>query len=391
MMRSERLLVCLSGLCVAAAVACSKDPMPGMSQPWATTSGAGTPTASQSTAGVAAPPSAAAAGTGAATGASGVAAPTSVGAAGSVSASAAGSGAAGAASAAPAAGGGASGVGATMSVTSGATGSAGTGSSGADGGATATAGSSAAAGGGAVAAIMPPCLKKASQVIIMGDTFVIWAEGFLDALKKDTGMAFRNYALEGAGLGSVNMILGPNLVPPEFDQALSADPNIIAVIMTGGGTDLLLPDPMFGSDADKCKTNAGPTLDVCKQIMDLAFKTGVTLFQKMADNGVKDIVYYFYPEVPKGTLIGGENPNAMLQYALPLAKAFCDDTEKNTAGKTRCHFLDLGPIFAGHADWFVSGDVHPNMKGSMAMSKAIVQLMKDKCIAQPESSGCCMP
>ena len=236
----------------------------------------------------------------------------------------------------------------------------------------------------------PKCLKKASQVVILGDTFVIWADGFLDALKKETGQTYRNYALEGAGLGSVNMILGPNLIPPEFDQALSADPDITTVIMTGGGTDILLPDPMFGSEADGCKTDAGPTLDVCKKILDLAFDSGRKLFQKMADNGVTNLVLYFYPQVPKGTLIGGSNPNAILDYALPMAKALCDGTEPMTGGKLRCHFIDLVPVFAGHeSDYFQSADVHPNKMGSAAMAKAINQVLKDNCIAQPVESGCC--
>jgi hypothetical protein len=270
------------------------------------------------------------------------------------------------------------------------TGSSGVGAVGTAGTGSATAGADGAAGSG-VAAGMPKCLKKASQVIVMGDTYVLWAEGFLDALKTEAGQTFRNYALEGAGLGSVDMTLGPNLIPPEFDQALSADPDIIAAIMIGGGTDILLPDPKFGSDAAQCKTDTGPTLKVCQMIMALAFETGAKLFQKMADSGVGDLVLFFYPHVPKNTLIGGANPNAMLDYGKPMAKAMCDTTEAMTGGKLRCHFLDLVPIFEGHADWFQTADVHPNKMGSTAMAKAIVMTMKDNCVAQPASSGCCTP
>lgn len=226
----------------------------------------------------------------------------------------------------------------------------------------------------------------------MGDTFVLWSDGFLDALKMESGQSYRNYATEGAGLGSVDMTLGPNLIPPQFDQAVSADPDISTVIMIGGGTDLLLPDPKFGSDATKCKSEMGPMLPVCQMIIALAFDTAKTLFQKMADKGVKDVVFFFYPEVPKNTLIGGDNPNVMLEYGLPMAKALCDGTEANTAGKLRCHFLDLVPVFQGHqSDWFQPADIHPNKMGSAAMAKAIVQLMKTDCVAQEASSGCCTP
>ena len=292
-------------------------------------------------------------------------------------------------------------AGMTASVSSGSGGSSGasagkSGSTEGGAGASATAGAAAGGTGGAAGtempvAMKPACLKKASQVIIMGDTFVLWADGFIDALKKESGQTYRDYSLEGAGLGSVNMILGPNLIPPEFDQALSADPDITTALMIGGGTDLLLPDPKFGSEADNCKTDRGPMLDVCNEILKLAFDTGKTLFAKMADKGVKDLVLFFYPQVPKNTLIGGSNPNAMLEYALPMAKALCDGTLAATGGKLKCHFLDLVPVFKGHeSDWFQPADIHPNKMGSAAMAKAIVELMKTDCVAQPAGSACCM-
>lgn len=240
-------------------------------------------------------------------------------------------------------------------------------------------------------AVKNACMKKASEVIILGDTYVLWADGFLDSLKMEAGQTYRNYATEGAGLGSVDMTLGPNLIPPQFDQALSADPDIKTVLFIGGGTDLLLPDPKFGSEATRCKTEEGPNLPACKMIMDLAFTTAKTLFQKMADKGVKDLVFFFYPEVPKNTLIGGSNPNVMLQYALPLAKMLCADTEMSTGGKLKCHFLDMVPVFAGHSNYFQTADIHPSKMGSAAMAKAIVELMKKDCISQPMASGCCMP
>jgi len=103
------------------------------------------------------------------------------------------------------------------------------------------------------------------------------------------------------------------------------------------------------------------------------------------------VVYFYYPHVPTGTLLGGDNPNAILDKALPQVKAFCEGVEAKTSGKTRCHFLDLVPVFEGHTDWFVAGDIHENSSGSAAMAKAVWGLMKDKCLGQPESSGCCEP
>jgi hypothetical protein len=49
------------------------------------------------------------------------------------------------------------------------------------------------------------------------------------------------------------------------------------------------------------------------------------------------------------------------------------------------------PVFEGHADYFAPSDIHPNPAGSKAMAAAIWEKMKQDCIAQPESSGCCTP
>ena len=76
---------------------------------------------------------------------------------------------------------------------------------------------------------------------------------------------------------------------------------------------------------------------------------------------------------------------------MPLAKAVCDGAEAKSGGKTRCHFLDLTPVFAGKTGLFAMGDIHENSMGSALMAKAVWQLMKDNCVAQPASSGCCAP
>jgi len=111
----------------------------------------------------------------------------------------------------------------------------------------------------------------------------------------------------------------------------------------------------------------------------------------MASKNVRDIVYLFYPHVPEGTSLGGTHPNAILEYALPIAKAICDGAEAKSAGKLRCHFLDLTPVFAGKTGVFAAGDIHENAAGSALMATAVWQMMQDNCMAQPASSGCCEP
>ena len=81
----------------------------------------------------------------------------------------------------------------------------------------------------------------------------------------------------------------------------------------------------------------------------------------------------------------------LLDWPYPKAEQLCVDAETETGGRLRCHFIDMRPVFEGHPEYFVAGDVHENAAGSAAMADVIVQVMKDNCIAQPESSGCCAP
>ena len=108
-------------------------------------------------------------------------------------------------------------------------------------------------------------------------------------------------------------------------------------------------------------------------------------------NQTTHVIYFFYPNVPEGTVVGGTHPNAILEYAVPLVKDFCDGTADRSSGKVICHFVDLRPVFSGHADYFAPTDIHPNATGSAAMAKAVWQTMEDNCLAQPESSDCCEP
>ena len=113
--------------------------------------------------------------------------------------------------------------------------------------------------------------------------------------------------------------------------------------------------------------------------------------RRAADAGVRDVVYFFYPNVPAPTLIGGTNPNNMLNWSYPQVEELCMNTASETEGRLRCHFIDTRPLFAGHDDWFAPTDIHENSTGSQAIAKAIVELMQERCLAQPAASGCCSP
>ena len=283
-------------------------------------------------------------------------------------------------------------VGGTRGATAG-DGSAGTPTFPASGGGTGGAGSGAAGTTQSASSVKPPCLKKDSQLVVLGDSYVTWSSHqFQQNLASATGIMFRTYAVGGVSMASGG-IEPSNNIPQQFEKALQEDKDIVTVIMDGGNNDILLADNAMFSGGDACKNNAMcGSVEVCKKIMDSATSAATGLMRtKMAGASVKDVIYFFYPDIPAGTPLGGSNPAACLSYARQGTKGACEGTEGATGGKLRCHWVDLAPVFAGHKDWFAAGDIHPNSQGAMAMAQAISQLMKDKCLAQSPSSGCCTP
>jgi hypothetical protein len=233
----------------------------------------------------------------------------------------------------------------------------------------------------------PPCLDEPSQVVLLGDSYVNWpSHNFPSDLNKLAGQSYRLYAVGGFSMGSG----GIGLIPPELDQALAADPDIRTIVMDGGGNDILLPDTIQFPQGGNCKNdpNAANVPD-CQKIVQKALEAATSLMRRAATAGVKDVVYFFYPHVPEGTFLGGQHPNVMLDYAYPKVKSLCESAYAMTEGRLTCHFVDMIPVFQGHPDWFVPGDIHPNAQGSAAMAQAVWSKMQEDCIAQPSSSGCC--
>jgi hypothetical protein len=250
-------------------------------------------------------------------------------------------------------------------------------------------------GGGAAPIEKPPCLKDASQIVLIGDSYINWGtHTFPQDMNAVSMLNIGLYAVGGTSMGSG----GIGLIPPQFDTALAAHPTIKVVIMDGGGNDVLLPDVAKFPQGGDCKMKGAmsPSIPDCQKIVQAALDAGVKLFLHMADKGVNDVMYFFYPHVPLNTVLGGTDPNGMLDYALPKIKEQCEkawDTSyaANPQKPLRCHFIDTVPIFQGHNDYFAAGDVHENSTGSKAITAAIWAKMKTDCVGQPASSGCCTP
>lgn len=262
-----------------------------------------------------------------------------------------------------------------------------------------TAGSGGASGGGSNASgsggtdvpasgPKPRCKTKPSQVAIIGDSYINYtAHTFPQDLEREVGETWRMYAVPGTAMATGGIA---GLIPPQLDQALAADDDIVAVIMDGGGNDILIPAITWPNGGQCKESEISATLNVCQNIVATAFEAAEKLLQKAADAGIRDTVYFFYPHIPGGGL-GGAHPNVILDYSLPKAKDFCDSAVTKTQGKLRCHFIDLVPVFDGHPEWFADDGIHENSQGSAVLAKEITKKLKEDCVAQPVESGCCEP
>jgi lysophospholipase L1-like esterase len=370
------------GLCVLAAIGCGDEGM--MNVPMGTSgdaappvAGTGAPVAGTGVAGAAgttiATAGVPAAGVPAAgTGAAGIAAAGSGGAAGMPAAGSgpAGSGAAGMA----AAGSGAAGMAAAGS--GGAAGMAAAGSGGGD------MGGAAAGSGGAAGAPMttykPPCMKNPSEVVLIGDSYINYLQNLAPRIQNLAiadgalmrGQMYRDRAVAGSSLATG----GFSLIPPQLDSALRENPNIKFVVLDGGGNDVLLGNQI-------CLVEGASKIASCTDVATKAIAAARAMLEKMRSSGVAEVVQFFYPTVPAG---GKE----LSEWAIPKYKESC---ESMTNDKFRCHFVDTRPTFEGKPNFISSDDIHPSSAGADALAAQLWGVMKEHCIAQPASSGCCVP
>jgi hypothetical protein len=244
-----------------------------------------------------------------------------------------------------------------------------------------------------------------TKVAIIGDSYLdypAWSNVAPDLFgdARDAGslgaMAqYREYQLGGAAMnyGSLNLN-----IPYQYETTLKNDPAVMnpadvdTIIMDGGGNDVLI-------DNQGCMTNAQPPPGdtACAMAIQSTLNRAQSLLQEMAKDGVKHIVYFFYPHLDPagGGLLPTPAPqvNATLDYAYPLAEQICCGTSftssmtnyschGNTAG-TDCNFIDTRPAFEGHiADYIKSDHVHPTPAGSQVIADLIWATMQQRCIAQ---------
>jgi lysophospholipase L1-like esterase len=261
---------------------------------------------------------------------------------------------------------------------------------------------------GMAATDAPACVKgqiPPNKVIVLGDSYLdhpVWSNAIPDlyAALRNAGSlgataTYREYQLGGAAMnyGALNLN-----IPYQYETSAKTDlwvmnpKDIDTIIMDGGGNDVLI-------DNQGCLNNAQPppANAACATAIQGTVDRASKLLQEAAADGVKHVVYVFYPHLdPAG---GGILPtpapqvNATLDYAYPLAEQICCGStfastatsytcSGNTSG-TECVFIDIRPAFEGHvADYIKSDHVHPTDAGAKVIADLIADAMRAYCIAQ---------
>jgi lysophospholipase L1-like esterase len=205
-------------------------------------------------------------------------------------------------------------------------------------------------------------------VVMLGDSIFALSDqeaAFLEDLSGDT---YRKYYVSGA------QIVGGLIktIPRQYEDAI-ADGPVRTVIMDGGGNDILI-----GANAT-CSVDYGDELsDDCYDVMEEVLDESERVFEKMVDDGVKNIIYQGYYYVRNEQL--WEVTDVFQEKAIALA----NELDRR--------YRDVKIVFVDPRDHFEQGDtsylaidgIHPNRAASRALANLVWDAMVDNDIEQGE-------
>lgn len=204
-----------------------------------------------------------------------------------------------------------------------------------------------------------PYEESASRpdVITLGDS-IFDLNGVIEQdLQANAGETFRNYTQSGAEIS------GGSLATPvdqQYSDAKATDPNISTIVMDGAGNDILIPASLF--DPYGCRTHwwRWRITSSCRALIENQYINAVNLLNQMDADGVDNIVWLGYYELPRGNA----NLTQALNYGDDLIGYACE-----VSGNANCQFVDpRGTVPASQVE---SDDIHPTVEGSHNLAAQI--------------------
>jgi lysophospholipase L1-like esterase len=235
----------------------------------------------------------------------------------------------------------------------------------ADGGSSAagTGGGASAAGASGDGGSERPDLGKGdgTDVVTIGDSYMQLSAGTAvePALESAAGNDYRNHAQQGTRL-----IGGTNPIPGQYASAVTENPKISTVVMTGGGNDILQETTLRNECSQMTPTPA--CLDALPPLLDAL----ATLWADMSKDGVQDVFFLTYPRAPAGmTLAGGLRNLAPVMN--PMIQSQCDAVPP----PLRCHVLIGDDAFTTSAFELRQDGIHPTDAGYAILGEFVYDAM----------------
>jgi len=195
-----------------------------------------------------------------------------------------------------------------------------------------------------------------NDVITVGDSIFDLSGDIQSNLEAQAGQTFRNYTQSGAELKGGALATA---IDQQYAAANATNGDISTVLMNGGGNDILIPAMIL--DPYRCRTHwyRWSISRSCKNLINNVYVDGVNLLNQMAADGVQDVIYLGYYEVPRSN----ENLTGALTYGNKRLSEVCANTTAN------CTYLDpRGMVPANHV---LDDDIHPTAEGSRTLSDLI--------------------
>jgi hypothetical protein len=199
-----------------------------------------------------------------------------------------------------------------------------------------------------------------SDVLVLGDSLIAlssFAEQLEQIATASTALAEgQHFRVHASSLTSM-LAEGTLSLSQQYATAREEAPARL-VIMDGGETDVL---------NDVC--DSPPSYD-CPAIQ-AAVSGAEKLLGAMAADGVEHIAYFFYPD---------PNGNDAVKQRLDVLRPLIE----NVCGRLpiACHWVDLRPSFAGHAEYLASDGLVFSGQGASVTAQTIWQRLQQRCVVR---------
>jgi lysophospholipase L1-like esterase len=231
-----------------------------------------------------------------------------------------------------------------------------------------------------------PCIQDGKEVVFIGDSYSNYAiahrplASFLGEIAAKEGALMAGDSYRDLAVAGTTLAAPPADIPNQWETAKATKP-IKVVVMTGGGNDVLINNQQCRAEGSESKAD-------CKEVVQNSLDTAKKLFTDMQGTGVSDVLYFWYPHIPGGLLTGYERGTSISDYTYPMLEAIAKSASTDTF---HVYTVPTVAIFENHPEYFYSDGLHANDTGEAKIAEAIWKAMKDNCIGQAASSGCCMP